>query len=285
MTQPLDTIEPPSPTGATAPTGADVPRNPITGFLTGASYPLRTLGVLARTPQLWQYVLVPLLINIALGIGLYAWLLPGGLRRIDAALAGIPPWLAFLDPILSFIFGLILLLLLGIVLLWFGSLLGLPWYLRLSRKVEAWRGCRASDEPFTLATALLDLRHSLMYEVKKLLLLIVAGIALLLFNLVPGLGALAASFGGLLLMGMIACLDFFDPVLSRNRLRFRDKLGLFWKLMPVSGGFAFVSAFMVIIPLLNLFSIPLGIASGTLLLCDYRWQQLLPKHKHATGVV
>ncbi len=261
------------------------PTNFVADFLSGASYPFRTLGVLARTPRLWQFVLVPLLINIVLGIGLYAWLLPGGLRRIDQALADIPAWLAFLDPILSFLFGAILLLLLGIALLWFGSLLGLPWYLRLSREVEAVRGCGASDEPFTLATALLDLRYSLMYEVKKLLLLLIAGITLLLLNIVPGLGALAASVGGLLLMGLIACLDFFDPVLSRNRLRFRDKLRLFWRLMPISGGFALISAFMVIIPLLNLFSIPLGIASGTILLCDYRWQRFLPARGGVIGGV
>lgn len=247
---------------------------PLNHFLHGMSYPFRTLGLLLRTPSLWQYILVPLLINIALGVGLYLWLLPIGMRRIEVALAGLPAAAIFI-PVATFLFALLFLLIVGIILLWFGSLLGLPWYLRLSRKLEALRGAAIPAQPFDLSGALQDIVHALGYELRKLLVLIGLGVPLFLLNFVPGIGTLIATAGGLCLMALIACLDFFDPVLSRYRLRFREKVRLVGALMPASGGFALISALMVFIPLLNLFSIPLGIASGTLLLTDYHWQRYL----------
>ncbi len=246
---------------------------PLNHFLHGMSYPFRTFGLLLRTPRLWQYILVPLLINIALGVGLYVWLLPIGIRRVEAALAGLPAVITVFIPVITFLFALLFLLIVGIILLWFGSLLGLPWYLRLSRKLEALRGDAGPEPPFDLAVALQDIVHALGYELRKLILLIGLGVPLVLLNVVPGIGTIIATVGGLCLMALIACLDFFDPVLSRYRLRFREKLGVVRALMPASGGFALISAIMVFIPLLNLFSIPLGIASGTLLLTDYHWQR------------
>lgn len=71
------------------------------GFLVGASYPLRALRLLSVTPHLRRYVLFPILLNLAIGITLYAGLLFAGLQAIDAFLTAIPTWLAHpphLDP-------------------------------------------------------------------------------------------------------------------------------------------------------------------------------------------
>lgn len=60
----------------------------------GATYPMRALKVLVQTPRLRRYVLFPILLNLVVGVTLYAGLLFAGLRAIDAVLAAIPGWIA-----------------------------------------------------------------------------------------------------------------------------------------------------------------------------------------------
>lgn len=64
------------------------------GFLVGATYPLRAIAVLVNQPQLRRYVIVPILLNLVVGLTLYASLLFAGLEAIDTFLASVPTWLA-----------------------------------------------------------------------------------------------------------------------------------------------------------------------------------------------
>jgi CysZ protein len=69
------------------------------GFLLGASYPLRALRLLSVTPHLRRYVLVPILLNLGIGITLYAGLLFAGLQAIDTFLTAVPVWLTPTPPL------------------------------------------------------------------------------------------------------------------------------------------------------------------------------------------
>ncbi|NJK79454.1 MAG: hypothetical protein HC914_05920 [Chloroflexaceae bacterium] len=259
------------------PSSATAPRRHragIPGFFAGFSYPFRALVVIQQTRRLWQYVLIPILINIVLGALLYGGLLLPGLQRIDQTLAGLPVWLAFLDPLLSFLFGLVLLVLLGVALLTIGTLLGAWWYSQLSEQLEIMRtGTAIAAPPPTFWHVLREIGYALGFELKKLLLLVGIGGPLLLLNLMPPPGALIGTIGTLLLMALLVTLDAFEPMLSRRRRRFRTKLATFWRLFPASIGFGAVCLLLVSIPLFNLLSIPLCIAAGTLFLCDYDWKK------------
>jgi CysZ protein len=59
-------------------------------LLTGASYPFRALWLFARHSKFRGYVLTPILINVLLGITLYAGMLFLGFRAIDAIIADLP---------------------------------------------------------------------------------------------------------------------------------------------------------------------------------------------------
>ncbi len=63
-------------------------------FLMGASYPLRALKLLIETPRLRRDVLLPILLNLVIGVTLYAGLLFAGLQAIDTLLAALPTWIA-----------------------------------------------------------------------------------------------------------------------------------------------------------------------------------------------
>ncbi|MBW4659102.1 MAG: EI24 domain-containing protein [Drouetiella hepatica Uher 2000/2452] len=61
-------------------------------LFSGATYPLRALRLFLTTPKLRSYILFPILINLVVGITLYAGLLFAGLEAIDNIIASVPTW-------------------------------------------------------------------------------------------------------------------------------------------------------------------------------------------------
>ncbi|MFE4105503.1 EI24 domain-containing protein [Almyronema epifaneia] len=256
-----------------APNGAG-----LGGLFVGAAYPLRALRLLQRHPQLRPYVIWPLMINLLLGGLLYTSVFWFGLRRLDAYietyLATLPDWLAFVRYGIQALLLLLLLGVMGLLLLQFGSLLGSPFYGKLSEELEQIKtGQPPTERPLTPLAVLDDLSRAVAFEVKKILLAIAVGSVLLLCNLAPGLGTLVASVGGVALATTIVCLDFLDPPLERRRLRFRTKLQLILQTLPASASFGLLCLGLVSLPLINLLAIPLCITAGTLFFCDRIYRQ------------
>jgi CysZ protein len=241
----------------------------IEPFVAGLTYPARALGVLLRTPRLWRYVLIPILVNIVVGATLYAGLLFAGLRAIDSFVTGLPEWAALLSLLLRVLLIVGLLITTGFVLVRFGVVFGSPWYTQLSGQLELLRtGQPAPEVSSGLAMALRDIGRALKFELKKLLLVVTIGLLLLLLNLIPVAGQVLATAGGVVLGATIVCLDFFDYPLERRQLGFRAKLGMIRRSLPASAGFGLVCLALVSVPFVNLLSIPLCVAAGTLFFCD-----------------
>lgn len=252
---------------------------------------MRSLAVFRRNPRLLSYVAVPILVNFALGILLYAGLLFFGWESVQALMnrlsdgigsliANLPAWLGFLKYVatgVGFLLDLLLilglLLFTGFLLVQFGVLLGSPWYGQLSEQLEKLRTGQLDIVEVGIA---LDIWRAILFELKKLALAAGVGVLLLLLNFVPGIGTMAATVGGIALAATIVCLDFIDAPLERRRLRFRQKLKLVWNSLPASASFALVCLGLISIPLLNLVTIPLCVTSGTLFFCD-RIQSKLPE--------
>jgi CysZ protein len=150
-------------------------------------------------------------------------------------------------------------------LLQFGTILGAPWYGKLSEKLEEFRLNKLEVIEVGLIQ---DIWRAILFEIKKIILAIIVGIPLLILNFIPGIGTILATIGGLSLTVTIVCLDFLDAPLERRRLKFREKLGIIWQGLPGSGSFGLVCLGLISIPLLNLVTIPICVASGTLFFCD-----------------
>jgi CysZ protein len=258
------------------------------GLLAGATYPFRVLAVFTSQPRLWSYVAVPLLLNFIVGVVLYAGLLFFGWESIahlmgslshwvDSLIANRPTWLGILDYLIIGVGWLLrlllvvgLLLLTGFLLVQFGVLLGAPWYGQLSEQLEE----LCTGQLYIVEVGIVrDIGRAILFELKKLVLAAGVGVVLLLLNVLPGIGTLAATVGGVALAVTIVCLDFLDAPLERRRLRFREKLRMVFRSLPASAGFSLVCFGLVSVPLLNLLTIPLCVASGTLFFCD----RILPK--------
>ena len=253
------------------------------GTLNGAIYPLKALAIFIKNPRLIEYIAIPIAVNIIVAIALYSGLLYFGWQIVDGVqgdlslwldrvIAELPSWLGFLTYIISSLIVLVRFLLIvvlfiatGFVLTQFGVLLGAPWYGQLSEQLERLRTGKVELIELSIVS---DLSRAILYELKKLVLIALVGIPLLAINFVPGIGTLVSSIGSLTLTTIIVCMDFLDSCLERRRLKFRQKLGVVFKSLPASGSFGLVCLGLISIPLVNLFTIPLCVASGTLFVCD-----------------
>jgi CysZ protein len=241
----------------------------------GAVLPFRALGLIRQHPELWGFILVPVVINIVVGVLLYSGLLFGGLRAIDRLIAEGGFWIDLLQGLLQALLGLGLFVLVGFLLVRFGVVLGAPWYGQLSERIEhLLLGAVPPQPPLSAATIVRDIGRALLFELKKLTLTLVVTLPLLLFNLVPVAGQVIVLVGSVAFGAVIACLDFFDGALERRRLRFRAKLGYVFGNMPASGSFGLLAAFLCAIPLLNLLAIPLCVVAGTMFFCENREQKI-----------
>ena len=191
---------------------------------------------------------------------------------MNGLIANLPQWLSLLTyaasgliVIIRFILTVILLIATGFVLTQFGVLLGAPWYGQLSEKLEKLRTGKVELIELDIAR---DLGRAILYELKKLVLIALVGIPLLAINLFPGIGTLISSIGSFSLTITIVSLDFLDSCLERRRLKFRQKLKVVFTNLPASGSFGLVCLGLISIPLVNLVTIPLCVASGTLFICD-----------------
>ncbi|AFY40198.1 hypothetical protein Lepto7376_4067 [[Leptolyngbya] sp. PCC 7376] len=261
----------------------------------GASYPFRAVRMFSRHPHLLQYLAIPMAVNIVVGVLLYtfslrwAWRTAGnGYVWIDTFFNGLisrlPQWLQWLDygahalaVVLGIIFIAAIFIVIGLILVQFGTLLGAPWYGQLSEQIEKLRTSRVEVIEIGIVR---DLSRAILFELKKLALIITATPFLFGINFVPVAGSIISSIGGTTLTLTLICLDFFDAPLERRRLPFRRKLGIVYRAFPASAGFGFVCLALVSVPLINLITIPICVASGTLFVCD-RLLNKLPQRTEA----
>ncbi len=253
------------------------------GLITGATYHLRAIALLLKKPRLWQYLIIPIFVNLILGTILYGGWLYWGLQgvetltdqlsqNLDRVIAQLPAWLSFLEYIILFldwllrtILTILLFVIIGFVLLQFGSVIGSPWYGKLSEQVEK---LRFGNVTVIDVGIFKDIARALLFELKKLLLALGVGLVLLFVGFVPGVGSLVTTIGGITLTATLVCLDCFDSTLERRRLSFQEKLKTVFQNLPASGSFSLLCLVLISVPLLNLITIPLCIMAGTLFLCD-----------------
>ena len=264
------------------------------GLLAGATYPFRVLGVFIRYPRLWGYMLIPILVNCLVAILLYAGLLFFGFETLenlsngltiwlDNWISNLPPWLELieylfiaLEWLLRVLITIVFLILTGFILTQFGVLLGAPWYGQLSEQLEK---IRTGNLEIVEVSIVEDLWRAILFELKKLQLSAFVGFFLLLLNFLPGIGTLIASIGGFTLTLTLICLDFLDSPLERRRLPFKRKLKIVYRSLPASGSFSVACLALISIPLVNLVTIPICVASGTLFFCDRVLPQLSPSRR------
>tara|TARA_R110002073_G_scaffold6784_4_gene39819 strand:- start:5139 stop:5870 length:732 start_codon:yes stop_codon:yes gene_type:complete len=216
---------------------------------------------LVRQRGLRQYVLIPLFINIVvLSVVMYY-----GVGQYDALAAWIsgwlPDWLAFLAGFLSFLAAVIIFAI-GIYLFTIiANIISSPFNSILAEKVEERLVpglVRASPGLMVI------LGRSVAREFSKLLYLLPRLLGLLVLSVIPVFNAIA-PFIWILFGAWMMAIQYADYGADNNQLSFqalRVRLGRS-KLQALM--FGLVVYFLLAIPIVNLFLIPIAVAGGTVL--------------------
>ena len=230
--------------------------NPLYHFVSGIRLYLAGFGFLLANRGLKRLALIPVLITVVILIGL----LVGGYYLADYLLGSPEPgvWAGLLAAL-----GRVAVLIVLIVVVYFlffplASLILAPFNERLSMRVEQiilpTHKCVTPPGRLQWLRALLD-------GVRLLVLQAVVLLVLLPFNLVPVIGSVPT----LIALIYFASLDYMDVPASVKRYSLRDKLRLISRNKALTLGFGATAYVLLLVPGVNLLSIPVGVTAATLL--------------------
>ena len=152
------------------------------GFIDGLLYPFKALQLIIKNKKLLQYLVVPIFINIVVGIGVYLLLLQPSLLFFDilennisvialSYVNRLPEALGFLLPITSIfvviirtVLTVLLFIIVGFIIVQFGSILGSPWYGKLSENIEI---IKLGNLELVEVNIFQDILRALLFELKK----------------------------------------------------------------------------------------------------------------------
>jgi CysZ protein len=232
------------------------------GFIAGFVAPFTAIGFLLRRPQLWGYVLAPLILNALLvaGILYYGYIrIYQPLTEGQSGLQGV-----------AIALGLVLLLLLagGFLFIILAGILGAPFYDFMAERIER-EYFRNRPELLAPGMTLLEgIVHSVKDALKRWgLALLFLGLAFLL-NFVPLAGSILAAVAGLVTGGFFLVLDAFSYPLDRRRVLLRGKMTYIRQHREASLGLAVGLLLVYAFACTWLFAPPLSAIAGTRIYCE-----------------
>jgi CysZ protein len=240
-----------------------LPRGPIAGVVA----PLKALGFVISRPRLWWLTFTPFIINLGLFI-LFFWLT---YTRFDAWVRSLLPvgegWWWQLLLYLLIVLAVLLLLIVEVYLFAvLGRIIAAPFLELLTRKVETLARPEGQQPPEIGFWQ--SIWRVVIQESKRVLIYLLVMGALLLFNLIPGLGSLLYAILAWLVTSFFLAGEFLDYPLERRgyslgaKMRYTRDLGL------TGIGFGAAVFVMGLVPVLNLAFLPLAAVGGTLLFLD-----------------
>lgn len=228
--------------------------NPFYHFAWGIRFFFAGLRTLFRQPALLALSLVPIALTVLLLLALAF----GCVWLVGKSLAGVMPadYAVFAQAII-----LVLALLLSYFL-----------YLPVARVLLAPFAEAISRKTHNLSTGEVSFNADISWiraikeGLKISTLHLVVGAFALALNFIPPVGPII----GLLIAILLCGLDFLDVPLSARGIPFGKKLGIIWQNKSAAFGFGAASYLMLLIPGINLLSLPVGVIGATLLTDQFK---------------
>ncbi len=221
---------------------------------------------LIRQPKLRRFVIVPLIINIIVflliwGIGMhYTHVL------IDWTAGHLPHWLQWLSELLWVIFFLVGLLITAYLFTWLANLIASPFYGLLSEMTQ--HHLKGQPVPNTsIWQAIKEIPQAISRELQKLGYFIPRALLLLIITLIPGINAISGVLW-FLFGGWMQTLQYVDYPMDNNRLDFRQVKAFAQQHRMPSLGFGCLTMFLMLIPIVNLITMPAAVCGATALWLD-----------------
>jgi CysZ protein len=227
---------------------------------------------LVRQPGLRRFVLMPFLVNLlvfgALGWWVNAW-----------ATDWLDSWSVFtrwgdwwivqaLQTVLHWLVALVLVFSLAFVFTLVANLIGAPFNGLLAERVEAHLTGANPDPAPSWLTLVKSLPRVMGSELRKLVYLVVCLVPLLLLQFLPVVNLVAPLLLFLFGAWMFA-LEYMDYPLGNHGALFKEVRQTMRRHRRVAYGFGSAVAIVSMIPVLNLFVMPVAVAGATALYVDY----------------
>jgi len=250
------------------------------GFVDSLGY-IATGWRLVRTRGLRRFVWMPLLINL-LVFGVVGWWIHSiTLQWLDswALLEAWSDWwiVSAIKTLLRWILTLVLIFSLAFVFTLMANLVGAPFNGLLAERVEAHlTGSTPSNAP-TWLTLVKSIPRLMGSELSKLIYLVVCIVPLLILQFIPLINLVAPILLFLFGAWMFA-LEYVDYPMGNHGALFKDVRRTMRQRRRVAFGFGSGVAVVSMIPILNLFIMPIAVAGATALYVDH----LRVEHDQAT---
>lgn len=241
----------------------------------GARYVIRGLTYLAPRPSLYPWVVAPILVTIGMLVGAWflswawtPWLVNLLLPRPPSPGFAQNLWNGFALLMVLWVFATTALVLYGS----FGAL-GAPFYDRLARAVEIEEGgAEIASWRDELHFVLLSIAHSLLAGA----IWIGALVGLAVLNLVPVLGTALELVGSIVVTAFFLTREMLDGAMSRRRFSFGRKIRVIAQERWTMLGFGMATGALLLVPLLNVLTLPVAVVGGTLLFLELERTDRVP---------
>jgi CysZ protein len=225
-------------------------RNPFYHIIWGVRFFFLGMRTLARNPELLSLALIPMLLTLALLLGLTvagAWVV----GRLVGDAMGVEIRVA----------AQVLMVLLALLIAYF-------LYLPVARVLLA-----PFAEALSRRTRVINMGQTPRRNNQSWARAMLEGLKLVAFQTAVALAALALSLAfppvgapiGVAVAIFLAGLDFLDIPLSTRGLRLRKKLGVIWDAKFLALGFGAAAYLLLLIPVINMLALPIGVIGATLL--------------------
>lgn len=261
----------------------------------GLSAPLKAARFLRQRPGLWPLAIMPALITFSLLAGFFylAWTYSGALfedlvRLLRLEKTGEQERLlteigiTVLRKISLFVLWVVLGGTAAILAILVGKIFSAPFNDALSAKVErAWSGAAGSGARFDVMEILRSSWWAVTWEAKKVFLYLLVLLPLLLLNIIPLAGSLLYTVLGFGFNVMFQAFDYLDFPLERRPgpvgpLGFRARGSIVWRHRYAMAGFGLSATVLLLVPLINVFFLPLAVTGATLLYLELEKAEMPP---------
>lgn len=239
-------------------------------FKAGLRLSVASFGLLARHPNLWPAVALPILINLGLFvaalIGLWSqggaildmiWAMPAGDGPLDFVFVGLWHVFRFVGAIVGVVAAYALVMVVG-------GVVASPFHDYLSERTERiLLGARFIERP--QAEWWRTIPASLASSALTAGLYIAVMIPLFMLNIIPAIGSITYTVLGMGVSAFFLSLEYSDGALARRGWAWNKKVQTYWQERSLVLGFGLGTSLMMAIPLVNFLVAPVAVIGGAAL--------------------
>ena len=233
----------------------------IQQFLLGAQYAFSGFSLISKK-GIRQFVIIPLLINTGV-FSVAVWLAMSQFDALMIQLSGwLPVWLSWIQWLLWPLFALLILIAVYYTFTIVANFLASPFNSLLAERVEQKLSNEVMPEFQGYRAFIGTIAKTLLSEFRKVLYLIKWLPVILIISVIP-LVNFIAPFAWAIFGAWMLSLQYTDYPMGNHELFIKQELSLLRKNRSAALGFGGMLTIMMIIPIVNFFVMPVGVAGAT----------------------